>query len=445
MIRGLATITVLSLLAGAFAQSVLFDNGPVITHPGEGFEGADVSHVQGEIGLNVIGFGAQLTESVSNRFADDFEVTSPLGWQLVSAQLYAYQRGSGTESTIEQANFRIWDGPPGEEGSAVVYGDGASDTLLSSSFSGIYRTLANLEGTATPLMLNTLNMSQVFLQPGTYWLDVQFSGSLGNGPWIPPVTIVGQDTTGNAVHYQSELLGWNPALDTGTNTAQGMPGVLRGHEANLRLERRELMVPAVSSGDLGVPVLAFTASTLGEHTVQLTAIEVQTVGPDGATPLGDSPVAGVSLYLDADLDGVPDAPGSPLATAVANATGSATLDLSDVTVSSGAPVGFVVTYDLNATLGRATLPITLASLAVLLPGLWFARRGRKALPLVALGLIVALVGACSAGPSQVDPSVIEFRALVTNSTAEMAAGPNAGKQVGVNAADVLGGTISVRY
>ena len=59
--------------------------------------------------------------------------------------------------------------------------------------------------------------------------------------------------------------------------------------------------------------------------------------------------------------------------------------------------------------------------------------------------IVALVGACSAGPSQVDPSVIEFRALVTNTSAEMAAGPLAGNEVVVNAADLLGGTISVRY
>jgi len=169
------------------------------------------------------------------------------------------------------------------------------------------------------------------------------------------------------------------------------------------------------------------------------------MGPDGATPLANSPVAGVSLYLDADLDGVPDAPGSPLATAVANANGTATLDLSDVTISSGAPVGFVVTYDLKATLGSANRPIPLASLAVLLPGLWFARRGRKVLPLVALGLIVALVGACSAGPSQVHPSVVEFRALVTNPTAEMVAGPLSGNEVGVNAADLLGGTISVRY
>lgn len=328
----------------------------------------------------------------------------------------------------------------------MVYGDGASDSLLSSDFSGIYRTpAANFADTSRPLMLNTLDMSQVFLPPGTYWLDVQFSGSLGNGPWIPPVTILGEDTTGNALQYFSSSSSWSPAIDTGPNAAQGMPFVLRGNEVYLRLVGQELAVSEVSSGDLDVPVLVFNASTFVVPSVELTTLEVQTVGPDGATPLATSPVAGVKMYLDADLDGVPDSPGNPLATAEANADGTATLDLSGVTIDAGTPVGFVVTYDLKGSLASVALPMTLASLAVLLPGLWFARRGRKTLPLVALGLIVALVGACSAPQSGPDPAAIQFRALVTNSSAEVVGGPLAGHQAGVDASSLLGGTITVSY
>lgn len=444
--RVLGAIAGLSLFAVTFAQGVLFDNGPVITHPGAGFENADVSMVQSDLDLVGFGFGAVKSENFDNRLADDFEVTSPLGWQLQLAEVHTYQSGSGTESTIEQANFRIWNGVPGEEGSNVVYGDGASDSLLSSDFSGIYRTpAANFADTSRPLMLNTLDMSQVFLPPGTYWLDVQFSGSLGNGPWIPPVTILGEDTTGDALQYFSSSSSWSPAIDTGPSTAQGMPFVLRGNEVYLRLMGQDLAVSEVSSGDLDVPVLVFNASTFVVPSVELTTLEVQTVGPDGATPLAISPVAGVKLYLDADLDGVPDSPGDPLATAEANADGTATLDLSGVTIDAGTPVGFVVTYDLKGSQASVALPMTLASLAVLLPGLRFARRGRKALPLVALGLIVALVGACSAPQSGPDPAAIQFRALVTNSSAEVVGGPLAGHQAGVDASSLLGGTITVSY
>ena len=119
--------------------------------------------------------------------------------------------------------------------------------------------------------------------------------------------------------------------------------------------------------------------------------------------------------------------------------------MSGVTIDAGTPVGFVVTYDLKGSLASVALPMTLASLAVLLPGLWFARRGRKTLPLVALGLIVALVGACSAPQSGPDPAAIQFRALVTNSSAEVVGGPLAGHQAGVDASSLLGGTITVSY
>lgn len=61
--RVLGAIAGLSLFAVTFAQGVLFDNGPVITHPGAGFENADVSMVQSDLDLVGFGFGAVKSEN----------------------------------------------------------------------------------------------------------------------------------------------------------------------------------------------------------------------------------------------------------------------------------------------------------------------------------------------------------------------------------------------
>src|SRR4030067_1536487 len=54
-----------------------------------------------------------------------------------------------------------------------------------------------------------------------------------SGPWAPPITILGQITTGNALQYTSSSGAWAPALDTGTDTQQGFPFVIEGTLFNL--------------------------------------------------------------------------------------------------------------------------------------------------------------------------------------------------------------------
>ncbi len=39
------------------------------------------------------------------------------------------------------------------------------------------------------------------LAQGTYWVQSATDGSLASGPWAPPITILGQTTTGNALQY----------------------------------------------------------------------------------------------------------------------------------------------------------------------------------------------------------------------------------------------------
>jgi hypothetical protein len=71
----------------------------------------------------------------------------------------------------------------------------------------------------------------VTLNPGTYWLDWQVSGTLSSGPWVPPITINSQTTTGNALQYIPSSGSWNAAQDSGTFTNQGFPFIIeRGGE-----------------------------------------------------------------------------------------------------------------------------------------------------------------------------------------------------------------------
>ncbi|MBN1356953.1 hypothetical protein JXA40_11895, partial [bacterium] len=62
------------------SRAVLYDNGPLVTHPGGGAGGADVSALQVSLSMNTLGFGAQF--SYGNRMADDFEVTDASGWDI---------------------------------------------------------------------------------------------------------------------------------------------------------------------------------------------------------------------------------------------------------------------------------------------------------------------------------------------------------------------------
>lgn len=70
----------------------IYDNGPLITHPGQGFGGADASAVA--VGLTTFGFGMNATAPV--RLADDFTVAAGQIWNLTGVRFYGYQTGSIT-------------------------------------------------------------------------------------------------------------------------------------------------------------------------------------------------------------------------------------------------------------------------------------------------------------------------------------------------------------
>ncbi len=201
-------------------EDILYDNGPLVTHPGGGAGGADVSALQTALGMGTFGFGNQV--SAGNRVADDFTVTGG-GWFVNTITFFGYQTGSSTTSTFTAVNLRIWDGPPNDPNSNVVFGDTTTNRMTATGWSNIYRTLDTaLSATDRPIMANVTDIN-TFLPPGTYWVDWQANGTLASGPWAPPISILGQTTTGNAMQFTTA--GWADLVDVGP---QGLPFIIEG-------------------------------------------------------------------------------------------------------------------------------------------------------------------------------------------------------------------------
>lgn len=222
-----------SLPTGKFIrpEAILFDNGPLVTHPGGGSGGADASALQTALGNSTYGFGHAVSSGF--RVADDFTVPAG-GWNISQITFFAYQTGSTTTTTINHVNLRIWDGPPGQGGSNIVFGDTTTNRLAGSSFSNIYRVLdTGLLDTARPTMADVATVGTT-LAAGTYWLDWQTGGTLASGPWAPPVTLLGQvgKPGANGQQYSPTTGLWSAAIDTGNGSAQDFPFIIEGTVAS---------------------------------------------------------------------------------------------------------------------------------------------------------------------------------------------------------------------
>jgi len=202
---------------------ILYDNGPIITHPGGGYGGNDASAVQTMLSLNIYGFGAQI--STGNSLADDFTISNE-DWRIVGFQFFTYQTGSTTTSTITDLQVQIYDGPP-DSGGTVIWGDLATNRLTSTEWLNIYRVLDyNMLDSMRPIMSAEMEiMPPLVLPAGTYWVEFRLGGTLSSGPWVPPISIIGQTTTGNA--KQKTITGWAAALDGFDQ--QGFPFFILGN------------------------------------------------------------------------------------------------------------------------------------------------------------------------------------------------------------------------
>lgn len=218
-----AIAVILSLLGAAELSSaaLLYDNGPLITRPGGGFSGRDLSEVQTTLGLSVSGFGAQ-GGATGNRVADNFGIGGG-GWRIDEFVFFAYQTGAPISSPpIDVANLRIWDGPPGDSGSAVLL-DLANTNLVPSggvTFTNVYRALdtSPTDSQRAIWKVRAVLPTSINLNAGAYWVDWQLAGAANySGPWVPPVTILGQlgKTGANARIFIASNNAWSDVSDAG--------------------------------------------------------------------------------------------------------------------------------------------------------------------------------------------------------------------------------------
>ena len=66
------------------------------------------------------------------------------GWFIQTITFFAYQTGSTTTSTMTGVNLQIWDGPPDNPGSAVVWGDTTTNVMTA------HRVVQHLSSAQTP-------------------------------------------------------------------------------------------------------------------------------------------------------------------------------------------------------------------------------------------------------------------------------------------------------
>lgn len=299
--------------------AVLYDNGSLVTHSGGGAGGANASALQTNLDLGVYGFGHAISAGV--RVADNFTVSAG-GWNISTITFYAYQTGSSTTTTIDNVNLRIWNGPPGQAGSSIVFGDTSTNRLAGSSFSNIYRVLdTGLTDNQRPIMANVVTVNTA-LPAGAYWLDWQTGGVLSSGPWAPPVSILGQ--TGkpgaNALQYDPATSEWFPVLDGYSDSyPQDFPFIIEGSSAltpNIHVNplslsstqptnttvQRTLTIANTGSGTLNWQIAeepaTFTAGTPSDHAAApiAAAQTLAAAGPyahsmQAAAPVQRSPTA----------------------------------------------------------------------------------------------------------------------------------------------------------
>ena len=204
-------------------NAVLYDRGQLVSHPGQGFGGADASSIQG-VGT-LYGFGNNLT--LAYQMSDNFVIPAGVQWHIDSIKFFSYQTGSTTTSTLTGSSLRIVSGiGPDTTGSVNVYGDIVTSRMKSTYFTNIYRvTSTTLTGNTRPIMA-VVDTCNVTLGPGSYWVTSGFTGSLASGPWAPPRTNADPNQLPGTARQKNPAGGWTTAMDGAVQ--MGLPFVIYG-------------------------------------------------------------------------------------------------------------------------------------------------------------------------------------------------------------------------
>lgn len=197
----------------------IFDNGPLLTHPGGGHNGLGLSQLNpplSTLGSNANGAG-------SFRIMDDFMLPGEANYDIDSFIFYAYQTGSTNVSTLTGINVLIYDGLP-NEGGRIIAGDSIDNYFFDTYFTNIYRASANSPADSSRPIMAIVGQffNPISLRGGVkYYIQWGFTGTVSSGPWQPAISINGTQITGNALQRTGS--GYQPLDGGGTGFAQGAP------------------------------------------------------------------------------------------------------------------------------------------------------------------------------------------------------------------------------
>jgi hypothetical protein len=174
-------------------------------------------------------FGATCANATF-RLADDFVVPAG-GWTVQKVTVFGYQTqaapGGSTTSTMTGGFLRIWNGPPNNMASTVVFGDVTTNRQTATSWSGVWRVLSTaLTNVQRPIMAVEMGNLNIALPAGTYWLEYGITGSTASGPFCPPTTTV--SAANNSLQFNVATPGWVAVTDTGGVRPLDMPFVIEG-------------------------------------------------------------------------------------------------------------------------------------------------------------------------------------------------------------------------
>lgn len=219
MTRSMLVVAALAVVAGANAQ-LLYSNGPLVTHPGQGAGGADVSMAS----LVPNTGGSNVTAAVWR--ADDFTVGGP-GWVVNRIDTYAYDTNNANPRF---ANALIQIRRGSAEGEVVA---SANATWSYSGINRVFNGVANLSNTARQLQRVTGTFADIVLDPGLYFMVFKVDNTASTptavvNNWVPyvmdinpsdandPITRIGNSlvSTNSGVSFSTATVttgGWNQA------------------------------------------------------------------------------------------------------------------------------------------------------------------------------------------------------------------------------------------
>jgi hypothetical protein len=187
---------------------VIFDNGPLITHPGAGPGGSDYSSLKPGQG----NLGGGFEHSANWWAADDFTLSEPA--EISKMEFYGFQPFGSPTNLFSAVYVKIYTASP-DQGGTPIFGDQTTNRLISSSFTGIYRTDSPTAPTYQMPIMKIVADVPLELAAGTYWVCVSAKGTTtGQYAFTPPVVIwEGTPVNPNGLVYHNAM--WKPFTDEG--------------------------------------------------------------------------------------------------------------------------------------------------------------------------------------------------------------------------------------